>query len=160
MSTTIPRTQATPDDIKAPEIYYCDFSHQLMRDPVISIHGYTFDRAAILKWLALGNNFCPCSGKDMTMQDLISARNLKLEINTWRAEHGLPSDIIIGMTLVIKEENDQDEILLHDVPRISCPDETEKVEEFTKELTRGNSRLRIIPFQRMVRKVLRVHPSS
>ena len=78
-------------------------SRQLMRDPVISVHGYTFERQAITNWiLVLGNNFCPCSGKDMTLHDLVSARNFKEEINMWRAEHGLPSDKnIIGMTLTI-----------------------------------------------------------
>jgi hypothetical protein len=76
-----------------------------MRDPVISIYGYTFERRAIMNWLTiLGNNFCPCSGKDMTIHDLITARNLKNEINTWRAENGLPSDSIIGRTVLVMEE--------------------------------------------------------
>ena len=94
--------QYSESDILAPAIYYCDMSRQLMRDPVISTYGYTFERRAIMNWLSLlGNDFCPCSGKDMTIQDLIDARNLKNEINTWRAEHGLPSDNIIGRTVVI-----------------------------------------------------------
>ena len=83
-----------------------------MRDPVISVHGYTFEKQVITNWLVgLGNNFCPCSGKDMTIHDLVYARNFKEEINQWRAENGLPSDCmkrdkIIGMTLTIggKEE--------------------------------------------------------
>ena len=95
--------QHSESDIPAPAIFYCDMSRQLMRDPVISVYGYTFERRAIMNWLSvLGNNFCPCSGKDMMIQDLVDAPNLKNEINAWRAEHGLPSDNIIGRTVVVR----------------------------------------------------------
>ncbi len=146
-------------EIQAPAIYHCDISRQLMRDPVISVHGYTFERATILKWLALGNNFCPCSGKDMTVHDLISARNLKEEINTWRRENSLSSDAIIGMTLIIGRDHDD----LLPKKNLSLDDDDvdhKEKEEPIKDNRNMNRNIRITPLRRMVRNVLRVHPSA
>lgn len=101
------------NEVQAPALYLCDMSRQIMRDPLISKHGYTFEKTAIMAWLqSLGNDFCPCSGKDMTIHDLVEAKSLREEIHMWRAENGLPSDRIVGMTLCIdgsKEDANKEE---------------------------------------------------
>lgn len=94
------------NNVATPALYLCDMSRQLMWDPLISSHGYTFEKKAILRWLNMGNNFCPCSGKDMSVNDLVAARSLREEIHFWRAENGHPSESILGMTLSIGGSGD------------------------------------------------------
>ncbi len=95
----------------------------------------------------------------MTVNDLISARNMKEEINTWRKENGLASDSIIGMTLIISK--DYDDLLNSQGLRLDDEhmDMIEK-EPMKEECANINSKIRIAPLRRMVRKVLRIHPHT
>lgn len=84
------KTFATMNKTKptaAPAPFYCSLSHQIMEDPVLSIHGYTFERCVIMRWLEMGNRFCPCTGLDMSRKDLITARRLREEIDMWRDDN-------------------------------------------------------------------------
>ncbi len=145
-----------PSNLHTPEIYFCDMSRQLMRDPVISVHGYTFERGAIAKWLALGNNFCPCSGKDLAVHDLIVARNLKEEIQTWRAENGLPSDKIIGMILITGADHNQDR---HDQEGL-CLDDNRNEKMPVEDVSISNRRIPLSPWKRIVHKAFGVLPRA
>ena len=102
-------------EVEAPALYLCDMSRQIMTDPMIGKHGYTFEKSAILGWFELGHKFCPCSGKQMSAGDLVAARILKEEIHIWRAENGFPSESIVGMTLSFGKDKDQHTVVDHDL---------------------------------------------
>jgi hypothetical protein len=72
----------------APFEFFCSLSHQLMADPVLSIHGCTFERQAILTWLDMGYDICPVTAKPMSLGDIISDKKLRSKIQRWREENG------------------------------------------------------------------------
>mmetsp|Transcript_129807 Transcript_129807/g.193253 ORF Transcript_129807/g.193253 Transcript_129807/m.193253 type:complete len:184 (-) Transcript_129807:40-591(-) len=77
---------------KTPEEYLCPLSHQLMTDPVVSVHGDTFQRDAILCWLAMDNDCCPFSGNPMSVQDIIPNYALRTRIQSWMDENGISGE--------------------------------------------------------------------
>jgi hypothetical protein len=81
-SNTTTTTTTTP--AHTPEEYICPLSHRLMTDPVVSVHGDTFQRDAILCWLLdMDNDCCPFSGKLMALQDIIPNYTLRMRIQVW-----------------------------------------------------------------------------
>jgi hypothetical protein len=87
-----PTMSVNPSRATIPEEFICHLSHQVMTDPVMSVHGYSFQREAILHWLGpMYNDFCPCTGKPMSMKDIVSNRSLQSRICTWNDENGYSS---------------------------------------------------------------------
>lgn len=44
-------TGMVPDSNWAPDSYYCSITREVMSDPVITVTGHTYERAAIEEWL-------------------------------------------------------------------------------------------------------------
>jgi hypothetical protein len=66
--------------------FICPLTQQVMQDPVLSKTGYSFERAALLKWLHLQGNVCPVSGKPLQLSHIVSHSALKREIQFWRQQ--------------------------------------------------------------------------
>jgi hypothetical protein len=63
--------------------FICPLTEEIMQDPVMSKTGYSFERAAILKWFMLRGNICPLSGKPLQMSNIVSHPTLRREIQWW-----------------------------------------------------------------------------
>ncbi|GMH39540.1 hypothetical protein BSKO_07438 [Bryopsis sp. KO-2023] len=50
----------------APDTFFCPVSFHLMRDPVLISTGQTYERRAIIKWLAQGTATCPITGVSLS----------------------------------------------------------------------------------------------
>ena len=72
----------------APEEYLCPLTLDIMKDPVMSKYGQSFERSEILQWLKSGHGVCPLSRRPLKLQDLVTNHALKLRISQWRKEQG------------------------------------------------------------------------
>ena len=45
--------------------FQCPFTMEVMRDPVITVDGQTYERSEIEKWFALGNRTSPSTGEEL-----------------------------------------------------------------------------------------------
>lgn len=83
--------------IEIPEEFLCPLTLEIMKDPVMTRHLYSFERGAIVEWLARGNDHCPLSRKPMGLRDIITNHKLRAQIQKWQREN--EQDIfIVGNT--------------------------------------------------------------
>ncbi|PKA56851.1 U-box domain-containing protein 17 [Apostasia shenzhenica] len=75
-----------------PKDFCCPISLDLMRDPVITSSGQTYDRSSINQWLEEGHFTCPNSGQTLSHTGLIPNRALRSLIAHWCAVQGIPYD--------------------------------------------------------------------
>jgi hypothetical protein len=66
-----------------PSKFLCALTSTLMSDPVMSIHGHTFERTAILAWLD-NSSKCPITGKPLELEGLVSNKTLRSTIIGWK----------------------------------------------------------------------------
>ena len=93
-SSTPPQSPSVCQEIKPlseaeANVYTCPINMEIFVDPVITKEGYTFERHAIVKWLAT-NNTCPLSRGPLTINELIPNKNLKHQIEYYRKIGKLP----------------------------------------------------------------------
>ncbi|KAJ6240541.1 wd repeat [Anaeramoeba flamelloides] len=72
--------------IEPPEIYFCPITHELLRDPVTTKHGHTFERVAITEHINRGGN-CPFTRKPLKIEELAPNYLVKQMIEKWVEEH-------------------------------------------------------------------------
>ena len=65
--------------------FLCPITQQLMKDPVVTSDGYTFERNEIQTWLDKGNDTNPVTGQKLENKNLIPNRALKDVIDEYRA---------------------------------------------------------------------------
>ena len=82
-------------DTMAPTAFICPLTLEVMRDPVVSRYGQSYERSAILQWLVEGNTSCPMTRQNLRMADLISNQPLRLKIRRWQLENDLDVNIIM-----------------------------------------------------------------
>ena len=73
-----PPPPAEKDDEEPPEEFVCPLTHELMIDPVITMHGQTYERAPIERWLAT-HDTDPMTGaplSDKTLRENVLVRSL------------------------------------------------------------------------------------
>ncbi|GER48691.1 U-box domain-containing protein [Striga asiatica] len=86
--------------------FYCPITKEVMKDPVESPSGQTFERAAIERWLREGNgSFCPLTGTPLDVTKLRPNKTLRQSIEEWRERNTM---IFIG-SLGSKMESLEDE---------------------------------------------------
>lgn len=76
-------TAAGPE---APASFFCPITLELMRDPVFTEDGHSYERAAIEQWLRTRNT-SPKTGAAMTTQSITPAHALRNAIEEWEASH-------------------------------------------------------------------------
>lgn len=102
-------------EIEAPEEFVCPLTLDVMRDPVMSRYGQSFERSEILQWLRAGHGVCPLSRRPLSLQDLVTNHALKTKIAEWRKENGQDNVVVVSpssnqqiygfITLPLKEDN-------------------------------------------------------
>ena len=68
------------------EHYICPIGLTIMKDPVITPNGISFERVNIVNWLEK-NNYCPITKKPLSVKDLIPNRSLKSAIDNYIKEN-------------------------------------------------------------------------
>jgi U-box domain len=71
-----------------PEEFLCPLTMDLMQDPVLSRYGHSYERDAILEYLARGNEVCPCTRQPLRMRDIITNHQLRTKIRRWQIDNG------------------------------------------------------------------------
>ncbi|XP_047044776.1 U-box domain-containing protein 16-like [Lolium rigidum] len=76
-----------------PQDFRCPISLDLMRDPVVSSSGQTYDRESITRWFGAGKSTCPKTGQVLTNLELVPNKALKNLITRWCRENGVPMEV-------------------------------------------------------------------
>jgi U-box domain len=84
------------DDV--PEDFRCPITHEVMRYPLMTRSGQSFERNAILTWLECHNHQCPLTRKTLNITNLIRNLSLQVRIDEWHRVRGIP----------FREEEDDD----------------------------------------------------
>eukprot|EP01027_Heterolobosea_sp_BB2_P013472 GEZU01019437.1.p1 GENE.GEZU01019437.1~~GEZU01019437.1.p1 ORF type:complete len:476 (-),score=80.38 GEZU01019437.1:142-1443(-) len=78
------------DGIEVPPEFLCPITHDIMRDPVITVDGHVYDRMAIARWFATHSPpTSPLTNQKLESTQLIPNTKLKQQIEQfvkWRAE--------------------------------------------------------------------------
>uniref|UniRef100_A0A452ZCN6 RING-type E3 ubiquitin transferase n=1 Tax=Aegilops tauschii subsp. strangulata TaxID=200361 RepID=A0A452ZCN6_AEGTS len=86
------KVEADDDDtepLAPPPDFRCPISLDLMRDPVVSASGQTYDRESITRWFGAGKSTCPKTGQVLTNLELVPNKALKNLISRWCRENGV-----------------------------------------------------------------------
>lgn len=99
------------------QAFYCSITHDVMVDPVETSSGQTFERSAIVKWFAEGNNLCPLTATPLDKSALRPNKILRQSIEEWKDRNTI---IKLGSLKPILHSNDEQEVLeslgkLHDI---------------------------------------------
>ena len=73
---------------QAPEEFICPLTLEVMRHPVMTIHGHNFEKDAILDWLQT-NPVCPLTREPMKLSRLVSNESLRRKIAIWCQENSV-----------------------------------------------------------------------
>jgi len=91
--------------------FYCTITQDVMVDPVEISSGQTFERSAIEKWFAEGNQLCPLTLIPVDTTILRPNKRLKQSIQEWKDRNTM----ITIVTLKEKILSGNDEEVLHDL---------------------------------------------
>lgn len=73
-----------------PDEFLCPLTSDVMKQPLMTKSGMSFEREAIITWLQDGNGKCPITGNYMNLSDLIPNKALEEQIAFWRWDNMLP----------------------------------------------------------------------
>lgn len=65
------------DEKTMPNEFLCPISQEIMKDPVLTIDGFCFDRRQIQEWFNKGKKTNPLTGKELPSTTLIENRSLR-----------------------------------------------------------------------------------
>ncbi|KAI9093921.1 hypothetical protein K1719_026919 [Acacia pycnantha] len=86
--------------------FYCPITREVMVDPVETSSGQTFERNAIEKWFADGNNMCPLTMTPLDTSVLRPNKTLKQSIEEWKDRNTMIS--IASMKEKIQSGEDEE----------------------------------------------------
>ena len=69
-------------EVDVPDEFICPITNEIMKHPLMSIHGFSFERDAILQWLRK-HSTCPLSRKELTVSKLVNNHALATRIHAW-----------------------------------------------------------------------------
>jgi hypothetical protein len=138
----LPEQTDSTSDLEIPDEFICPLTLELMNDPVMSKYGNSYERSAILKWVARGNAHCPLTRRPLHLSDIVTNHQLRSKIRQFQVDNNM--DITIIMTpewndfcgYFTMPEKDLDETERSD------EDEEEIVETPPQRRSRGNRLLR------------------
>jgi U-box domain len=81
MGVSILPSSAIKNDI--PDDFFCSLTKKVMKHPLYSRYGHTFESDAILLWLMENNNQCPMTKQTLYVTDLIRHRALECRMKAW-----------------------------------------------------------------------------
>jgi U-box domain len=96
-------TNATED--RVPTEFVCPISLSIMKDPVVSRYGQSFERSAIIQWIGKGNETDPLTRRPLSLSDLISNHQLRMRIRRWQLENHC--DVTAAKDLTDDEDEDR-----------------------------------------------------
>ena len=73
-------TRITAEDI--PDEFICPITNEIMINPLMSVHGFSFEREAIFEWLQK-HTTCPLSRRELTASKLVTNHSLQEKIQRW-----------------------------------------------------------------------------
>ncbi|CAJ1974430.1 unnamed protein product [Sphenostylis stenocarpa] len=88
--------------------FHCPISHEIMVDPVETSSGKTFERSAIEKWFAEGNNLCPMTRLPLDTKILRPNKTLRMSIQEWKDRNTMITISTIKSEL---ETNDEEGVV-------------------------------------------------
>jgi len=62
--------------------FLCPITREQMKDPVVTLHGQSYEREGIENWLNLGNNVDPNTRKKLEVGELLPNHNLRLIVDS------------------------------------------------------------------------------
>lgn len=86
-SATPPRTPRGDGYDDPPAAFVCPITQELMREPVVTSDGHTYERAAIQRWLR-DHNTSPQTNRPLPSKQLLPNIALRKQIADFRAAHG------------------------------------------------------------------------
>jgi hypothetical protein len=69
-----------------PQDFICPITQEIFRDPVQDLFGHTYERSAILAWIAV-KGACPMTRQDLRASNLIPNALMKTKVRLWQREH-------------------------------------------------------------------------
>lgn len=78
-------------DVVIPSNFICPLTLEIMKDPLISRHGQSYERRAIMEWIHQGNSTCPMTRQPLRLSGLITNHALKVQIELWKKENNYNS---------------------------------------------------------------------
>lgn len=90
LSGQLVRLQDEPDEdySDAPKAFICPVTKVLMRDPVATVDGHSYEREAIETWIKY-NKTSPSTGQKLRASELLPNHALRVAINFWLDERKL-----------------------------------------------------------------------
>ena len=92
----------TDPTIQIPEEFLCPLTLEIMKYPVMSRTGHSFEKQAIFEWLQ-AHAACPLTRQPMTLSKLVTNVALKQRIAHWCAAHAY--DLHDGGQQVTRNDN-------------------------------------------------------
>jgi hypothetical protein len=80
----------------APERFRCAINGHVMKEPVRSPHGQTFERATIEQWLMRQGSICPFTGNELQKSQLVRAEDLESEIAVFHVRRAMAASAQVG----------------------------------------------------------------
>ncbi|KAL7561113.1 hypothetical protein ACA910_009377 [Epithemia clementina (nom. ined.)] len=94
-----------------PDEFVCPITQEIMVDPVLSRYGQSYERKAIIEWLASGTHACPLTRQPLSLQNLVTHHRLRMRIEAWCETHGealSPSSKRKNGKLTFRSDSDSD----------------------------------------------------
>ena len=85
--------EGTEDTIEVPEQFICPITQELMLDPVVTKYGQSYERAAIVEWIAQGKD-CPMTRQPLSLGGIITNHSLRSQIRQWQVKNELDITLI------------------------------------------------------------------
>uniref|UniRef100_A0A7S1I5F1 U-box domain-containing protein n=1 Tax=Eutreptiella gymnastica TaxID=73025 RepID=A0A7S1I5F1_9EUGL len=76
-----------------PKDFKCAINGHVMKNPVDSPTGHTFERETIEYWLHQNGSVCPITGKPLTKEELVLNTKLQHKISSWLIKEALSSSV-------------------------------------------------------------------
>jgi U-box domain len=80
--------------LRVPDEFVCPLTLTVMRDPVVSRFGHSYERDAILSWLVEHRQTCPLTRKPLSLGGIITNHQLRGRIRKWQLEHEMDVTVL------------------------------------------------------------------
>mmetsp|Transcript_28656 Transcript_28656/g.46266 ORF Transcript_28656/g.46266 Transcript_28656/m.46266 type:complete len:515 (-) Transcript_28656:60-1604(-) len=82
---------AAPPEPGVPEEYACQLTGKILVDPVTTVYGNHYEKTALLGWIKSQGNICPVTGQPLCEAEVLTDKDLRLEISDWQLKEAITS---------------------------------------------------------------------